>query len=752
MKSLKPLFDRLTVVLGATTLLVSAWAQTNPVQLTFRGRWPELGPTYGLKVSVASPYAYVAGFGPDMSSPGRPLKGRLLVLDVSVPTQLTLLGYCDVPGLSGDDFSVTGIAVAGQYAYVVGTPDRSQPGVLRIVDVRDPAHPVYVGGCTTGTWAWGIDVAGSYAYVAGQDGGLNVVDVRNPTRPVLAASCATSGRAQLVRVDGQTAYLGVNPGDGCALDVIDISKPTAPILVGSCVTSGQWPGGLDVSNGYAYLSELWSDTFHVIDVRVRTNPTVVGSCECSDPRAVRVLDNRAFVMGADFSVIDVADPMLPSLLGSYGIGGGGWCTVEMAGAYAFGACGGSELLVFDVSNPSAPALAAAANYATEIKDLFVQGATGYVTTVDREVSVGLLDLNNPAQPSEVGRYHPERISLSGYPQFSAEVAGSRLLVAAGYPGEDNVRAGYWDLVDVSDVRNPHLLHHEVTPAWNVRGRIVGDNGYFLQLSGDASVTLPQLQIVDLTDVAHPAPLGACVLTNTDCQPLDFEVAGRHAYVADGVNGVLVVDATDAAHPVQTATLRLTDCTRVRVAGRYAYAACRGWNEDAQAFRTRLQVLDLIDPAHPAKVAVCDLPFDSMPVDLCLAETYALLALGDAGVHVIDVRNPLSPIAVASYVATNYPPNAVQAAGSMVCVAEGYDGISFSVGVLELSLPGPLKLNPPVLSATKLTLSWTGGPGIKLQKTVGLAPANWQDVAGSDRLSSLELPRDGAAAFFRLIQP
>ena len=192
MKSLKPLFDRLTVVLGATTLLVSAWAQTNPVQLTFRGRWPELGPTYGLKVSVASPYAYVAGFGPDMSSPGRPLKGRLLVLDVSVPTQLTLLGYCDVPGLSGDDFSVTGIAVAGQYAYVVGTPDRSQPGVLRIVDVRDPAHPVYVGGCTTGTWAWGIDVAGSYAYVAGQDGGLNVVDVRNPTRPVLAASCAVA--------------------------------------------------------------------------------------------------------------------------------------------------------------------------------------------------------------------------------------------------------------------------------------------------------------------------------------------------------------------------------------------------------------------------------------------------------------------------------------------------------------------------------------------------------------------------------
>lgn len=59
---------------------------------------------------------------------------------------------------------------------------------------------------------------------------------------------------------------------------------------------------------------------------------------------------------------------------------------------------------------------------------------------------------------------------------------------------------------------------------------------------------------------------------------------------------------------------------------------------------------------------------------------------------------------------------------------------------------------PVLSANALTLSWNGGPGIKFQKTLSLAPANWQDVAGSGGVSSLELSRDGAGAFFRLIKP
>jgi len=219
-------------------------------------------------------------------------------------------------------------------------------------------------------------------------------------------------------------------------------------------------------------------------------------------------------------------------------------------------------------------------------------------------------------------------------------------------------------------------------------------------------------------------------------------------VADGQNGLLVVDVTDAAHPVQTTTVRLLDCVRVRVAGRYGYVACRGWSEDAQEFRTRLQVLDLIDPAHPVKVALCDLPFDSVPADLCLAGNYALLALGGHGVHVIDIRNPLSPAAGVSYATRNA--SVVQAVGTTVCVAESWAALSW-LSVLELGLPGALKLNLPALSGNSLTLSWSGGPGIKLQKTTSLTNPNWQDVMGSDGASSIALPCDGAAGFFRLIQ-
>jgi hypothetical protein len=74
------------------------------------------------------------------------------------------------------------------------------------------------------------------------------------------------------------------------------------------------------------------------------------------------------------------------------------------------------------------------------------------------------------------------------------------------------------------------------------------------------------------------------------------------------------------------------------------------------------------------------------------------------------------------------------------------------GFKIVRLRDQLALYPPLLSGDTLTLSWTGGPGIKLQKTTNLTTPNWQDVPGSDGVSSLGLPRTDPTAFFRLIQP
>jgi hypothetical protein len=76
---------------------------------------------------------------------------------------------------------------------------------------------------------------------------------------------------------------------------------------------------------------------------------------------------------------------------------------------------------------------------------------------------------------------------------------------------------------------------------------------------------------------------------------------------------------------------------------------------------------------------------------------------------------------------------------------------YQAGVAGKAKPGVL-LYAPVVSGDSVTISWNGGPGVKLQKTSSLANPDWQDVAGSDGVSQIILPRNEAATFFRLIQP
>jgi hypothetical protein len=66
--------------------------------------------------------------------------------------------------------------VAGHYAYVA-IPDDG----LAMIDVRDLANCVRVGGYGTRSQVRGVAVSGNYASMADGQAGLQVIDVRNPT-------------------------------------------------------------------------------------------------------------------------------------------------------------------------------------------------------------------------------------------------------------------------------------------------------------------------------------------------------------------------------------------------------------------------------------------------------------------------------------------------------------------------------------------------------------------------------------------
>jgi hypothetical protein len=84
--------------------------------------------------------------------------GELMVLDLRVPTAITVSGSIDL------EAPVQAGVLFGRYAYV-GVEDG-----LRVVDVSDPTAPAPAGAALDGISVHDLALRGSYLYVAGQNG------------------------------------------------------------------------------------------------------------------------------------------------------------------------------------------------------------------------------------------------------------------------------------------------------------------------------------------------------------------------------------------------------------------------------------------------------------------------------------------------------------------------------------------------------------------------------------------------------
>ncbi len=138
---------------------------------------------------------------------------------------------------------------------------------------------------------------------------------------------------------------------------------------------------------------------------------------------------------------------------------------------------------------------------------------------------------------------------------------------------------------------------------------------------------------------------------------NVEVSGGYAFVAAGSAGLQVVSVTDAAHPAVVGS-RDTPGTAidVRIAGRYAYVA--------DGF-SGLQILDIINPTAPAIVGGVATNGDAQ--DVAISENLAFIADGSAGLTIVNVANPTSPIVVGS-LGTSGAARGVDVSGSYAVVA------------------------------------------------------------------------------------
>jgi hypothetical protein len=274
------------------------------------------------------------------------------------------------------------IAAAGSLAAVT-TNDG-----LQVVNMTDPGLPGVIGSLAIA--GRGVALAGQYAYlrvaVSGSPSHMDfaVIDLRNASSPRLLSQVYVAG-GDRVEVAGSYAYLTT----GSALAIYDIANPSSPQLRGS-VTIPNGARELVVAGNTAYVGNL--SAIYSVDVTNRASPRIVGSVAAVSTDLALEGTHLYTLSGTQFKIVDVSNPAAPRLLGT----GGGFLTawaIEAVGSRVFVASTeGREVVVFDVADPTRPALVDAHPVAGDVWSACK--VPGFVYVGDRTATVDVVRIGS----------------------------------------------------------------------------------------------------------------------------------------------------------------------------------------------------------------------------------------------------------------------------------------------------------------------------------------------------------------------
>ena len=441
-----------------------------------------------------------------------------------------------VAAYNNDD--IERVTMQGDYAYALGRVSYDSHGLV-VIDVSNPASPQFAGSVATPGWAEDLAVAGDYAYIiAGLSGyardAFVVIDISNPTDPQRLGSCSTRGTK--VAVAGDIAYIACplswdvrKPSE---LLLVDVSDPTAPTLLTRYEPMG-WDRDVALFDGGAYLAA--NRLYYVPDI----DATPLEAIEISNwsPSLVEVAGDRAYlVLDERLVLLDITDPVSPTLLGEYNLPDRAYIQCLAAvGDYAYVVVeydgGGSDdvqLETIDFLIPTEPLLMSRVQLGYFATNMAVAGDIAYVVHYAwYSEYYGLLrtiDVSNPDQPAILGKCCTQG---GGY---DVAVAGEYAYIANGERG--------FAVIDVSQPITPVLVGRCDLPGETRRVAVLGDIAYVSIRDGVCCV-------IDVSDPTSPAFIGS---GDAPGSVYEMAVRGDTVYVAGGMGGLVVLRAPGVPLP------------------------------------------------------------------------------------------------------------------------------------------------------------------------------------------------------------
>ncbi|MGC7879658.1 fibronectin type III domain-containing protein [Desulforudis sp. 1031] len=281
--------------------------------------------------------------------------------------------------------------------------------------------------------------------------------------------------------------------------------------------------------------------------------------------------------------------------------------------YAYLAAQGWGLHIINISNPSAPGREWSWTKGSSILDVDLAGNWCYIAASYGSSNSGLYALDTTVTTSPF-RYH----------RFGSGTNYSRVCC-----GPDNkVYAARGSTLEVV-YHNESGFGQNPMGSYTVSSSITGIDaaGDLVYIVGDFG-----LRILDASVPGTVVLKGRCENLGTI---YDIDVAGNYAYLANGSNGLRVIDISDPTNPVSLDVVLKTNDLAVGVAVSGSYAFIADNNKG-------LTVVDVSVPASPSVVASYDT--DGTALKVRFAGGCIYLADGAKGMKIFRLnRTPVKPV-------------------------------------------------------------------------------------------------------------
>ena len=231
-----------------------------------------------------------------------------------------------------------------------------------------------------------------------------------------------------------------------------------------------------------------------------------------------------------------------------------------------------------------------------------------------------------------------------------------------------------------------------------------------------------LVIVDASDPARPVEKGS---HSTRGYAQAVAVSGDFAYVANRGEGITVIDVSDPTRPVQVGAADTSGSAQdIAVADKTAYVADQ---------RGGLQVLDIRDPTAPSVVSTYETSGYAQAV--AVRNGIAYVARGDAGLEIVGVSDPESPQGLGTLDLRGDASDVV-VSGDLVYVAAGFRGIR----IVDVSDPtAPAEVGSVSTDGEVLGLALTDGYLYATERTEGLSVYSLSDPLAPERIAHIDTP-------------